>query len=256
MITLDMQDVIKTVGELNQDAKLLHTDFILDRMFPAYGKPLEPNKLGSIVSTLDRQMATQLFWQAGALESITSNLEKNVQGMNRQLARLGPHDFRQDPDKVYSLATELFPIILDLGKHHNQNYSFTTKFFHWCTRQHFPIVDKHSRRAISNLQSSEGVDSKTRIKISGDNAMTYIEEYRKWVDFYSSLLNSLSDHDSNELLETDISSQRRTAEHLMVNSSILRVLDKYFFMKGYQSISEKGKKKRSEHIVESTGNDS
>lgn len=55
----------------------------------------------------------------------------------------------------------------------------------------------------------------------------YLEDYERWVFFYSDLLWSLSEGEVKELMAADAVSPHRK---LIRSNSLLRILDKVFFM--------------------------
>jgi len=105
-------------------------------------------------------------------------------------------------------------------------YSFATKFLHWTTRCHFPIMDSRARAAINRLQRSRGMEPRVP-QSTGD--LPWQEEYPRWITFYSELIGSLAADERERLLHADRDSQPAPDP---CENSLLRVLDKVFYTLG------------------------
>ena len=97
-------------------------------------------------------------------------------------------------------------------------YSFATKFMHWCTKEHFPIMDSAARCAISRHEDRIASEFDPR---DPDHCLG---DYRWWIHFYAGLLRSFGEH-AEAIVQAD-------SEKATMPNSLLRILDKYFWMKG------------------------
>lgn len=74
-----------------------------------------------------------------------------------------------------------------------------------------------------------GVRPRVRSDAAAIKGLTYVQEYERWVRFYSDLISTLSPADRGEFLRADRDSQ---APAYRVSNSLLRVLDKAFYIQG------------------------
>ena len=132
------------------------------------------------------------------------------------------------PRTVIDAADKVLPIILEPGGGLRRNYSFATKFLHWVTRRHFPIVDSRARTAINGWPQGLLIPRQARVTSMAINP--YTSDYRRWVTFYSELMNGLTPEQQSALVSADLESQ--SAASGPVENSLLRVLDKYFYREG------------------------
>lgn len=231
---LNMDEAINSIREFNSSEPLLVGDYLIKKHFPDDFTEIKPDNLPVLIVLLNGLWGTQLFLDPGVIETMVSKLREQWPTICEVLSGLGENGLAEESSKVYEAAREIFPVILNKNLGHKQHYSFTAKFFHWCTRNHFPIVDSRARKSINNFQRRHQITRSTQglIRITPPKSMDKLEEYEKWVNFYSDLLNSLSDEYCKELLEADKSSQMRTNEALTVDNTLLRVLDKVFYIQG------------------------
>jgi len=229
----NMAEAIDSIRKFNSSEPLLAGDYLLKEHFPDSFMEINPNNLPVVIVLLDGLWGTQLFRDHGVIETMLSNLRQQWPTICNVLGGLGENALAKEPKKVYEAATRIFPIILNKNLGHKQHYSFTTKFFHWCTRNHFPIVDSRARKSINGIQRNNGIKRglvrKTTEEMGG---LTYIDEYKRWVDFYSDLLNSLSSPECDNLLAIDTQSQENSNSALGIRNTLVRVLDKIFYQTG------------------------
>jgi hypothetical protein len=133
------------------------------------------------------------------------------------------------PELIWGVASRIMPHILNHTPNCRENYSFATKFFHWSTRHHFPIVDSRARGAINAMQCEHEVRPCIWKSAVGIPKGKYIEEYKRWIQFYSDLIRSISAEDRKRLIEADVSSQLSKSP---TKNTLLRILDKVFYYKG------------------------
>lgn len=231
----NMDEAIESIRKSNS-SELLAGDYLLKNHFPDNFMEIKPNNLPVLIVLLDGLWGTQLFRDPGVIETMVSKLSEQWPTICKVLSGLGENALAEEPRKVYEAATKIFPIILNKNFGHKQHYSFTTKFFHWCTRNHFPIVDSRARKSINCIQRNHGIRRGLVLKTTEEmGGLTYIEEYKRWIDFYRDLLNSLSRAECDRLLAADKESQEDTNAALAIKNTLLRVLDKKFYQNGRKS---------------------
>jgi len=216
------------ISKVNKDPVFITSDFLVFTQAKILQNSFNENNTIPLILLINGLWATQLFREEGSIQKIISNINNNVNNIHSALVDLNTNDLKEDPKRVYEAVKNLFPIILESGK--RKNYSFTSKFFHWCTCKHFPIMDKRARKSINRFQRKHGV-RKGRV-LSDTSAMgklTYVQEYERWINFYSNLLHSMSEEDCNSLREVDFETQRQTSPCFLCEHSILRILDKVFY---------------------------
>jgi hypothetical protein len=229
MCNLNLQETEDAIMRFNQNPINLATDYLTR---PQFEQPIAAERIPAMVVVIDGLWGTQLFRDRGVREKIALNLKNNWQGICETMKSLSENDLRETPQKVYEAAKNVFPFILGQGQEHKQHYSFTTKFFHWCTRNHFPIVDSRTRKSINRVQRDQGLIRGLVLTPQEMDRLSYIEEYERWVYFYSDLLNSLSNDHCNRILYADRESQQNTNSALAIENTVLRVLDKKFYQDG------------------------
>lgn len=232
----NMDEAFDSIREFNSSELFLAGDYLLKKHFPDDFTGIGPNNLPVLIILLNGLWGTQLFRDPGVIETMASKLSEQWPTICKVLSGLGENTLAEEPVKVYDAATEIFPIILNKNLGHKQHYSFTTKFFHWCTRNHFPIVDSRARKSINGIQQNHGIKRGLVLKTTEEMGdLTYINEYKRWVDFYSDLLKSLSIAECDSLLAVDKESQENTNGALAIKNTLLRVLDKIFYQNGRES---------------------
>jgi hypothetical protein len=234
---LDIAEAIRAVKAYNASPCAQAGEHLLDVAFGDFRKALAPDSVHKQVVLLDSLWGTRLYIERGASDRIASNLATQSGKVIRALESLAKDDLLKRPEHVIQMAQQVLPVVLnqagDNGQKYRENYSFASKFFHWCTRRHFPIVDGNARRTINRWQQQLGAQPRVRSSTAAMQGLTYVEEYRRWVMFYSDLLYSLGTEDSEQLRRADRDSQVR---QYRVENSLLRILDKVFYVQGGGSV--------------------
>ena len=173
-------------------------------------------KLWDAVQPFSDRSADALCW----------NLQKAAPQIGRVLGGLSPGVLEDQPERVVGAAEELLPLF----SADRTYYVFATKFLHWCARDHFPMVDSNARRAINSFQTRwhprpKRKDLIAKMTPSGEDAR--LRDYGKVVRFYGGLIRGLSKPQQDSLSEADATCG--------VSNSLLRILDKYFWMKGREA---------------------
>jgi hypothetical protein len=181
------------------------------------------------VVVLDGLWGTRLYMESGSADRIAESISKNARSIIRLTNELAEGALEKSPGNVCKVATEIMRHVLNHTPDCRENYSFATKFFHWSTRHHFPIVDSKARVAINAIQKDKKVRPRIRKSIVGIPKGKYIEEYAQWIHFYSDLIRSISAENRQRLIKVDAESQ---ASDSSTGNTLLRVLDKVFYYKG------------------------
>ena len=220
-----MQKTERLIKSYNEWETVPASDYLLDLHFGNLNESISPHKISSLIVLLDGIWQTQLYRNGDAAEKISKSIKKKHNLIQTALISLPEDALQNHPEEVFKAAQEIFPIILRI-RGLKQHYSFASKYSHWCTRCHFPIVDANARKAINALQRRYGITS-DRIPASAANG--WQSDYKKWVYFYSDLLNSLTTEEKQKLIKIDKITQPK---NYYIKNSLLRILDKIFYTWG------------------------
>lgn len=229
---LNMRDAVGMIKQINSSRTMLASDALMAEHFDGIEGSLDVETIAERVVLLDGLWGTRLFMERGASDRIVDSLMSNSECIQNDLNQLKEDSLERDPKLVYSIVKKIFPFILiqsKEGKKFRQNYSFTTKFFHWVTRGHFPIADSRARKVINLIQRRRRITPRVRSSTAEMGDLTYIDEYERWVRFYSDLLFSLEDKAKELLKQADWDSQPSSYRR---GNSLLRILDKVFYGQG------------------------
>jgi hypothetical protein len=229
MNNIDIESFINEIQVFNNNEANLACDYLVRQNFPDNFAQINPNGLATQVILIDGLWQTRLFQDAGATESIILALRDNWPEICNCIAQLNENSITENPEVVSDVAEYVFGVILNIGQGHVRHYSFTTKFFHWCTCTHFPIYDANALNGITRfLQDNQAGDVYGIVQMVPNN---WTQVYSAWVHFYSDLLDYLDAHDYVQILvEADNNTQANTNPALLVDNSLLRILDKVFYM--------------------------
>jgi len=230
---IDVDASVESIRRLNSSATMAASEHLLDHHFPSVEAALEPTTIAERVVLLDGLWATQLFRESGASDLIVNNIAKHAKQLIEILHALPVNALENKPEMVVAAASVGLPVILNhtssSAGSFRQNYSFATKFFHWVTREHFPIVDKRARNRINAIQRSHNAPNRIRSDTAAMGGLTYAAEYPRWITFYSDLIVGLVPRDRERLLREDHDSQ---IPSYRIKNSLLRILDKVFYTQG------------------------
>ena len=230
-----MQGAEEAIRKFNGSQTLLASDRLMHLHFKSVVESFESKTIAERIVLVDRVWATQLFRERGSADEIVTKLKKHSEMLIERVAELRKDALAENPEQVVTVAEEVFPVILrqvesnSQGRRSRQNYSFATKFFHWTTREHFPIVDRLARSRIHQIQKQNGVASTIRRNYYSAAGLSPVKEYPLWIRFYSELIRMLSPSQRESLLSWDNESQ---SWETRVENSLLRVLDKVFYIQG------------------------
>ena len=230
----DIEKAVRIITDMNKSHAVAAGDWLLHKAFPNLEKALEPKTIAERVVLIDGLWRTNLTKEDGAADRVIKNIVSQRDFLKSQLAGLHTCVLKDNHECVWEVAKAVLPVVLeqpsDSPSNHRENFSFATKFFHWCTRNHFPIVDNNARRRISELQERMG--ARKGIKANSPGKGKRLDEYRLWIEFYNDLIRSLGPDDHRKLERADYDSLPR---QFRFKNSLLRILDKYFWWRGQES---------------------
>ena len=228
---LDMDVAESLIRDLYRNEAFCAADNAVAACFQRLRSSGSAGDIASCVVVLDGVFGTQLFRDAGAAERIIRSLKDQWAQVSDAIRSLDAVELGTSPETVYEAATRVFPTVLGAplirpGKS-MQHYSFCSKFFHWLTERHFPMVDSNARSSINAFQRRQGI-VKGRVMASTAEMWgeTYLEEYHRWITFYSELVRGLSPQEQERLTRADFDNQYPA---LRVRHSLLRTLDLVFY---------------------------
>ncbi len=234
---LDVDKALRAIRAYNGSPCAQAGEHLLDVAFADFHMALAPDGVHKQVVLLDSLWGTRLYMERGASDRIAASLAAQSESLVQALELLAGDDLLERPDHVTAVAQQVLPVILTQaglnGEKYRENYSFASKFFHWCTRRHFPIVDGNARKTINRWQNRLGVRPIVRSDTAAMNGLTYVQEYGRWITFYSDLLSCMANEDTEKLRRVDYDSQ---SPPYRVENSMLRILDKVFYTLGGGSV--------------------
>lgn len=181
-------------------------------------------------------MAVNSFWNANvdkercALKNLCERTVDNLGKISRQVKKLRDIALPADESgvkRVVSGACQLLPYFLKAPQAKRTNYSFASKFLHWCCPQSMPIVDNYSVKTINRLVG------RGTIPVPGNTKMDEtqcIESYKLMIEFYNQSLGQLNDGQRQELVKFDFETQ--PVGFRKWNTPV-RILDKWLWMEQY-----------------------
>lgn len=184
-------------------------------------------------------MAVNSFWNAnvdkepGALKDLCERTIAELANINDQLASVRAVALPNDAAGIAVIVSgtrKLLPRFLKASDGKRTNYSFASKFLHWCCPSSFPIVDNLSVRTINSLVGAG------TIWVPNSNTATTeercIQSYEHVIDFYNQVLGQLEDREQVALVDFDFVSQPLG---LRKRNTPVRILDKWMWMEQKQA---------------------
>jgi len=216
----------EAIKEFNSEYETMVSDYLVYQHFLKIKHAFDPEIVGAGAILLDKLWNTNIQY-SGDMKKICRALGEKCSFIEGELKKLNENDLKDHPENIMDVVRKVFPVILNGKK--KRHYSFTTKFFHWCSPQHFPMVDLKARKAIRRFQKKSSVPKNLTVKSSPDYS-NYLDDYEDWVYFYSNLLRGISEDDEELLKQAD---RKSKYPGLVVQHSLLRILDKVFWIWGY-----------------------
>ncbi|MCB9840499.1 MAG: hypothetical protein H6809_02465 [Phycisphaeraceae bacterium] len=224
-LQLNIAEAISAIRQCNASAEFRAAERLMHAQFHAPDST-DAESIAERVVLLDRLWATQMFWHRGLIDRVIDSLHIHAPRLLDTIRALPPDALEDSPDLILDAARVAMPIALARTSPQEPGgpYSFATKYLHWMTRLHFPIMDGRARLAINNLQRQSG--HKPRIPTS---SLDWFDDYPRWIAFYSDLTRSIAQSQREQLIEIDTESQPSPGR---CRNSLLRVLDKVFYTLG------------------------
>jgi hypothetical protein len=227
----DLDEAKASIQQFNQSPAFCATDVLLDRHFKDRVTALDPQMIVERVVLLDGLYATKVYVERGAQDGIANRLAKASARLITEFQSLDEGALEHRPQDVVRASRDALSVILKGADDEKvrQNYSFATKFFHWVTRHHFPIMDSNARKAARGIQE-RAYGSLARADVVGQYPQApYDDDYCRWIYFCSDLISGMPDVDREALCRTDYDSQHPSYR---MSHSLLRILDKVLYQIG------------------------
>jgi hypothetical protein len=129
--------------------------------------------------------------------------------------------------ELIDAACTLLPKFLKGPKCKRNNYSFATKFLHWCCPSALPPVDKYARKEINRLAGNGTIWMPGSGMTTTSSRCT--QSYEALIRFYNGALSQLADDERLRLQEHDLRTQPKLFRR---RNSLVRILDKYLWLEG------------------------
>lgn len=185
-------------------------------------------------------MAVNSFWNAnvdkepGALKDLCERTVADLDEIKKQVEIVGAVELPADASgvsRVVSGMRLLLPRFLKAPHAKRTNYSFASKFLHWCCPSALPIVDNLSVRTINRLVG------RGTIWVPNANTPTTearcLQSYEMVIEFYNRALGQLDDGKRAELVELDFETQ---PAGFRKRNTPVRILDKWLWMEEKQPL--------------------
>lgn len=223
---MPVDEAIDAIRRCNADPTFLASDALMHQHFGSPQQVLDPVTVAERVVLLDAVWGTQMYWEKGGTNRVITAIQLNAPMMLSAVERLAEDALGTSPESVTKAADELLPVILNAphaeGKG-KQHYSFATKFLHWTTRVHFPVMDRRARESIRRLQRTLRIRDRIPAQ-AGDRP--WRDDYPRWITFYSRLIGEMSPSERELLVEADWETHR---SELRYRNTLLRIWDKVFY---------------------------
>ncbi|HUT62210.1 MAG TPA: hypothetical protein VNA25_30595 [Phycisphaerae bacterium] len=212
------------IRAFNGYAALAAADFLLREHIPNVEAAFQEDRVAANVVLVDGLWAAGLGYQFDTTETIIASLGAHAHQIVESVTGLANVSLEEEPDQVYAVAVDILGFVFDAPA---QMYVFGAKFLHWCSRSHFPIVDRRARRAISHLQQAGMLpDADGNGVIPPKQLLNLLDDYRTWIRFYSAFIGTLCPEQRDQLRELDWST---LPVPYRGENSLLRILDKVFY---------------------------
>ena len=224
-----IDEIRRLVEEYNQAVEGLYlTEVSLHRIFNG-GEELTEQNLPL------RLCAVNGLWGANVspehMHQIFEKLIGNLVSVNATIAQVRDFDYlNDDVEPLLNAVPRTFSVVYEAVPNHHPAV-FAAKFFHWCAPRAFPIIDSNARRAIREFQEINGWQEGQMLPPENGGALNP-EHYKNLIRFYKKfIVEMVNEHngDIEDLIQHDCVTQ---PAGFQCRNTILRVLDKYFWMKG------------------------
>lgn len=209
----------------NGDRESIALDHIVVRCFADLDEGDDEGLIAERVVAIDKLWATQMFRRKGHTGKVIESILRHWATIMQATRSLSDDDLEHRPEEVTATAIRLLPLVMGYDEPPRAPaylpYSFATKFLHWTTRWHFPIMDSRARNSIRTWHRDAGWPCPIPPESSG-----WPTDYDNWIALCSELIRSTAMADRERLVRVDFDTQPQgtRCEH-----TFLRVLDKAFY---------------------------
>jgi hypothetical protein len=185
-LRIDSEQAAEAIRQFNRDPANLAADWLVSQCFPPLEKSRDPETIAERVVIIDGLWQTQLYRKPDVRTAIIRSLSGNwakIWGALRTLQAEG--DLLCSRNAVLDAARGLLGYVVrpEGAKKESYEFVFATKFFHWCTREHFPIIDLNARRGLRRIQVSCGVPKHCWVDgREGLDGKKQFEQYPMWLE--------------------------------------------------------------------------
>jgi len=231
-IQFDVDWGMQKLGDFNRNAFWVASDRMLRELFrePVRGQAK------ALVQAVDALMHTRV--PEDARECLSEVITGTWEAIFALREEIEAQHLRDNPQGTWDRAAPILGRLLNIDGI-DRHYSFATKFLHWASCGRLPIVDSRARRSIRGQQQAyrqAGHPWRDDTRLLREAGVDRCEDYKKWVFFYSRLLQGLAEHEAG-LREQDLHTQLEAVqdgENLVLgDNTLLRVLDKIFWIAGH-----------------------
>ena len=229
-ITFDPNAAAQNIEHFNTNVDYVAGDSLARRIFA----DSQQNRSEGMVVAINSLMKTNVTQRDQFL--IAQQARDHWVEIFGGLERLPVDALEHNPREVCRAAEPILSILVEVHGRDRRNYSFATKFLHWGSRGRLPIIDTKARKFIRALQQHPPGDVNEESLIAHNWESTgFQEDYKRWVNFYSRLMEGLPLQVKECLIETDWQVQHDNFPELALRNSLVRVLDKYFWIGGMEA---------------------
>lgn len=243
----DMAQAKADISEFNGSLSHLAGDFLMHEFFrgddfvAAEFEPVRVLLVDVLWSTqVNREGTRGRREEEKPLHLLCAHLRRQFGELEERLEPLLDLDLpEQKPESVSEHACAALRLVFETPGMNNKPLSFASKFLHWLAPRCCPIIDERARTATHKLLPELWAQVRLRKQRTGNQALDEkVHKFRRWVKYYSLLLQKLANAQQEELTKHDYETQNHTSEVLARRNTILRVLDKHFWIHGKHLVEQ------------------
>jgi hypothetical protein len=221
MPAIAVSEAIESIKAFNENPANPVADWIVAEHFgEGYDSASEERAAGR-VHALDLMFSADLRFHPRDRLRIIDRLRQKAADIRVYLENLREGDLLKRPTHVATVADRLFEIIGNRADGDNAEHAvFVSKYLHWCTRVHFPIMDSKARSTLNALG------------LTGRTLQTTRQGYPDWIATCGKLIQEWTDDEWDDLMAVD---KRTLPPSYGLNNSRLRLLDKVLYQMGKDS---------------------
>jgi len=224
-----LREIKSLVKKYNQAEKGLYlTEASLHQIF-------DPGEELTVQNLPLRLWIVNGLWSAGIqrhrehMHKIFEKLRDDLTSVNASIDEVRDFDYcNDDVELLWRAIPHTFSLVYGAANHYPV---FAAKFFHWCAPRAFPIIDGNAQRAIRRFQDLNDWPRGKKLPKSG---RLTTKHYKNLIYFYKEFIVEMVEKhnvDIDKLIQWDYDTQPAGFQY---KNTILRVLDKYFWMKGQE----------------------